>query len=81
MQSVELSIVMTSLLFNLVRLGLEPLATILHTDIPKINNVFSFNVCQRLITTYLDIRGVFRQSHYGTLHLEDFTYAHFLRAI
>ena len=81
MQSVELSIVMTSLLFNLVRLGLEPLATILHMDIPKINNLFSFNVCQRLITTYLDIRGVFRQSHYGTLHLEDFTYAHLLWAI
>ena len=45
-------------------------------DIPKINNVFSFNVCQRLITTYLDISGVFRQSHYGTMYLEDFTYAH-----
>lgn len=70
---------MTSLLFNIVRLGLEPLATILYMDIPKINNFFSFNVCKSLITTYLDIRGVFRQSHY--LHVEEFTYAHLLRAI
>ena len=42
---------MTSLLFNIIRLGLEPLATILYMDIPKINNLFSFNVCNWLQLT------------------------------